>query len=49
MKKQNNPEKKNIFKKIFIKICRFIGYEIIEFNDRNVYSDLSLLNNLSFF
>ena len=30
MKKQNNPEKKNIFKKIFIKICRFLGYEIID-------------------
>ena len=30
MKKLNNITKASIFKKIFIKICRIIGYEIID-------------------
>ena len=30
MKKQNNPSNKNFIKKIFIKICRVFGYEIID-------------------
>ena len=30
MKKQNNSIKKNFLKKIFIKICRILGYEIID-------------------
>tara|TARA_Y100000590_G_scaffold443630_1_gene573311 strand:- start:596 stop:1612 length:1017 start_codon:yes stop_codon:yes gene_type:complete len=30
MRPQNNKTKKNIFKKIFIKICRKLGYEIID-------------------
>ena len=30
MKEIKRPHKSNIFKKIFIKICRIIGYEIID-------------------
>ena len=30
MKKIQNTQKTNFFKKIFIKICRFLGYEIID-------------------
>ena len=30
MKKQNSQKKTNFFKKIFIKICRIFGYEIID-------------------
>ena len=30
MKKTNNKKKTNIFKKIFIKLCRILGYEIID-------------------
>jgi len=30
MKIQNNPIKTSFFKKIFVKICRFFGYEIID-------------------
>ena len=30
MKEQNKPIKSNIFKKIFIRICRILGYEIID-------------------
>ena len=30
MKKQNNLVKTSFFKKIFIKICRYFGYEIID-------------------
>ena len=30
MKKQNSQIKTNFFKKIFIKICRIFGYEIID-------------------
>ena len=30
MKKQNSQIRTNFFKKIFIKICRIFGYEIID-------------------
>ena len=30
MKKIKNTRKTNFFKKIFIKFCRFLGYEIID-------------------
>ena len=30
MKKINNTKKTNFFKKIFIKLCRLIGFEIID-------------------
>ena len=30
MKKQNNSNKKNFLQKIFIKICRILGYEILD-------------------
>ena len=30
MKKQNQYSSTNFFKKIFIKICRILGYEIID-------------------
>ena len=33
MKKQISTNKKNLFKKIFIKICRILGYEIIDQNN----------------
>ena len=33
MKKQNNSNKTSLFKKIFIKICRIFGYEIIDQNN----------------
>ena len=33
MKKQNNLNKTSLFKKIFIKICRIFGYEIIDQNN----------------
>jgi len=48
MKKQNNLVKKNIFKKIFIKICRLLNYEIID--QSNFYiptQKKSLIENLS--
>ena len=33
MKEINNTVKKFFFKKIFIKICRILGYEIIDQNN----------------
>ena len=30
MKKQKNLNNKNFLKKIFVKICRILGYEIID-------------------
>ena len=33
MKKQSKENQKNIFKKLFIKICRIFGYEIIDQNN----------------
>ena len=44
MKKQNNISKTNIFKKIFIKICRFFGYEIIDQNNFSVPTQEKLLD-----
>lgn len=39
MKEQNSPIKTGFFKKIFIKICRILGYEIIDQN--NLYLPIS--------
>jgi len=48
MKIISNNTKKNIFKKIFIKICRKLGYEIIDQNDFYVPTQKKRLNqNLS--
>ena len=48
MKKQNNISKTNIFKKSFIKICRMLGYEIIDQNNFTVPTQEKLLDaNLS--
>ena len=49
MKEQNKSHKKNFFKKIFIKICRILGYEIIDQSnffvptqDKNLNENLSI-------
>ena len=48
MKKQGNKNKTNFFKKIFIKICRKLGYEIIDQNNFLVPTQNKNLNeNLS--
>ena len=48
MRPQNNKTKKNIFKKIFIKICRKLGYEIIDQSNFYVPTQKkSLSENLS--
>ena len=48
MKKQNNFKKKNLLKKIFIKICRKLGYEIIDQSEFYVPTqDKFLTENLS--
>ena len=48
MKKQNKTIKLNIFKKIFIKICRSLGYEIIDQSSFYVPTQKKYLNeNLS--
>jgi glutamate racemase len=48
MKKQNNPKAKKILKKIFIKICRLLNYEIIDQSEFYVPTqDKSLNQNLS--
>ena len=44
MKKIENSKKTNLFKKIFIKICRIIGFEII---DQSNFSSPSLGKNLN--
>ena len=44
MRKINNTLKKSIFKKIFIKICRFLGYEIIDQSNFYVPTQEKLLN-----
>ena len=51
MKKIKYKNKTNLFKKIFIKICRIFGFEIIDQNqfysptlDKELNEDLSLLN-----
>ena len=43
MKKINNRNKTNLFKKIFIKICRIFGFEII---DQSNFSSPTLRKNL---
>ena len=43
MKKIENTKKTNFFKKIFIKICRIIGFEII---DQSNFSSPTLRKNL---
>ena len=48
MKEQNKSQKKNILKKIFIKISRILGYEIIDQNNFFVPTQEKNLNqNLS--
>ena len=48
MKKQNKAIKSNIFKKIFIKICRSLDYEIIDQSSFYVPTQKKYLNeNLS--
>ena len=54
MKKRNNSQKKNIFKKIFIKICRLLNYEIIDQSNfyiptqnKSLTENISLLGNKS--
>jgi hypothetical protein len=48
MKQINNKLKKNIFNKIFIKVCRKFGYEIIDQNNFYVPTQEKMLNqNLS--
>ena len=44
MKKIKNVQKTNFFKKIFIKICRLIGFEII---DQSNFSSPTLQKNLN--
>ena len=44
MKKQNNMVKTNFFKKIFIKICRILGYEIIDQSNFYVPTQKKSLN-----
>ena len=44
MKKIKNTKKTNFFKKIFIKLCRLFGYEIIDqsnFNSTNFKKKLN--------
>ena len=48
MKKIKNTQKNNFFKKIFIKFCRLLGYEIIDqSNFRSTTLDKDLNENLS--
>jgi len=44
MKRQLNKNKKNLFKKIFIKICRLLGYEIIDQNNLYLPSSEKFFN-----
>ena len=44
MKKIEKSKKNNLFKKIFIKICRIIGFEII---DQSNFSSPTLGKNLN--
>ena len=44
MKKQNSIVKKNIFKKIFIKLCKILGFEIIDQSNFYVPTQEKLLN-----
>ena len=48
MKQQIKKEKNNILKKLFIKLCRLLGYEIIDqSNFRITTQERSLNENLS--
>ena len=48
MKEIKNNNKKGILKKIFIKICRFLGYELIDQSNFTVPTQNKTLNdNLS--
>ena len=48
MKEKKNKGKKNIFKRLFIKMCRILGYEIIDQNNFFVPTQNKFLNeNLS--
>ncbi len=44
MKEQNYPNKKNFLKKIFIKICRIFGYEIIDQSSFYIPTQKKFLN-----
>ena len=44
MKRQNISIKKNFFKKIFIKICRIFGYEIIDQNNLYIPTSEKFVN-----
>jgi hypothetical protein len=46
MKDQNKPLKKNFIKKSFIKLCRFLGYEIIDQSNYEVPTRNESLNNI---
>ncbi len=37
MKKINNSKKNNLIKKLFIKLCRLIGFEIIDQSNLQIY------------
>jgi len=48
MKKQNSKNKKSLFKKIFIKICRLLGFEIVDQSNFDMPTQNKPLNdNLS--
>ena len=36
MKKINNTKKPNLIKKLFVKLCRLIGFEIIDQSNLNL-------------
>ena len=44
MKKQYNLNKNNFFKKIFVKICRILGYEIIDQSNFYVPTQTKFIN-----
>lgn len=46
MKNQNDPHKKSFIKKIFIKLCRLLGYEIIDQSNYSVPTQNEKLNNI---
>jgi hypothetical protein len=45
MKEIENTRSKSIFKKIFIKVCRLFGYEIIDQNTFSVPPKIKVLMN----
>ena len=51
MKKIKNTQKTNFFKKIFIKFCRLLGYEIIDqsnFKSTSLNKDLKPISSTDF-